>query len=148
MNTFSLAVDDRGNPFLKFMVFDEAHKYMAKGTVSTDIVEMIKEMRHRHMTVLIATQDPEGVEFEVHKLSTVTIVHKTRSIDSLKVLRKGNLAWESVAIEQLAAQQKGEAFIAAATASMPAWTTAAQGTRVRPTCALPGGTSRTATGGG
>lgn len=84
---------------------------------------------------------------EFHKLSTVTIVHKTRSIESLKVLRKGNLAWEAVTIEQLAAQVKGEAYIASAKASVPVWTMAAQGTRVRPTCAQPGGTSRTATGG-
>ena len=34
-------------------------------------------------TVMIASQDPEALEFEVHKLSTITVVHKTRSIDSL-----------------------------------------------------------------
>ena len=89
-------MDDSGQEFSKFFVFDEAHKYMAKGRVSQEIVEMIREMRHRRMTVLIASQDPEGVEFEVHKLSTITVVHKTRSEKSLNVLRQGNLAWEGV----------------------------------------------------
>src|SRR5580658_3064341 len=85
MDTFSLARDDKGQDFSKFFVFDEAHKYMAKGKVSSEIVEMIREVRHRRMTVIIASQDPESVEFEVHKLSTVTIVHKTRSEKSLNV---------------------------------------------------------------
>ena len=148
MNTFSLARDDKGQDFSKFFVFDEAHKYMAKGKVSSEIVEMIREVRHRRMTVIIASQDPESVEFEVHKLSTITVVHKTRSEKSLNVLRNGNQAWESVRIEQLADQEQGEAYITAATASVKEWGMAALPGRVRPTCAMPGGTTRTATGGG
>ena len=131
-------------PFIYLIVFDEAQKYMGQGQVSAEIVAMIREMRHRRMTVIIASQDPEAVEFEVHKLSTVTMVHKTQSIDSLKVLKKGNVAWAEVTIEQLAAQSKGEAYISCTEASLPEWKAQAQPIRVRPTCAMPGGTTQTA----
>ncbi len=144
MNTFSLARTDKGQKFNKFIVFDEAQKYMAKGRVSTEIVNMIREMRHRWMTVIIASQDPEALEFEVHKLSTITVVHKTRSNDSLKVLKRGNAAWEPVTIGELAAQERGEAYVATAEASQDEWKLNACPIRIRPTCAMPGGTTQTA----
>ena len=144
MDTFSLARDENGQKFMKFMVFDEAQKYMAKGRVSIEIVNMIREMRHRQMTVIIASQDPEALEFEVHKLSTICIVHKTRSIASLRVLKSGNTAWETVTIAELAAQEKGDAYITTTEASVDEWKLNARSCRVRPTCAMPGGTTQTA----
>ena len=80
----------------------------------------------------------------MHKLSTLCIVHKTCSIDSLKVLKRGDAAWEPVTIAQLAAQKKGEAYVVTKEASVEAWQLQAHSFRVRPTCAMPGGTTQTA----
>jgi hypothetical protein len=104
---------------------------------------MIREMRHRRMTVIIASQDPEAVEFEVHKLSTITVVHKTRSPASLKVLKQGNAAWMDVTIEALAAQGKGDAYVATSEVSAGNLSMKAGPVKVRPTCAMPGGTTQT-----
>ncbi len=112
--------------------------------MSTEIINMIREMRLRRMTCIIATQDPEAVEPEVHKLSTITIVHKTRSIQSLKALRSGNGAWNEVTIEALSSQGKGDVHIAVTESSQPQYMSKAQPGKVRPTSAMPGGTTQTA----
>ena len=47
-------------------------------------------------------------------------------------------------IAQLAAQKKGEAYVVTKEASVEAWQLQAHSFRVRPTCAMPGGTTQTA----
>ena len=42
---------EREQPFRKMIIFDEAHKYMVRGTLSADILKMVREMRHRQMWV-------------------------------------------------------------------------------------------------
>ncbi len=71
------------------------------------------------------------------------MVHKTRSPDSLKALRKGNVAWDDTTIEQLAAQKQGDAYVTTAESSAQKYQTKASACHVRPTCAMPGGTTQT-----
>ena len=49
-----------------------------------------------------------------------------------------------VTIDQLAAQEQGEAWVASAESSLQEYMLSAQPVRVRPTCAQPGGTTQTA----
>lgn len=64
------------NPFNKFIVFDEAHKYMDNKDLTNNIVTAIREMRHKGVSIMIASQDPQSLPNEIIELSSIVIVHK------------------------------------------------------------------------
>ena len=64
--------------FNKLIVFDEAHKYMG-GTLIGQVVEVIREMRHKGVSVVIASQDPVNVPPAVIELSSAVVMHRFNS---------------------------------------------------------------------
>ena len=74
----------------------------------------------------------------------MTIVHKIRSKDDLRALRKGNAAWDNVTIEELASLGKGEAYIIVAESTDDTYQKVPQRVRIRVTCAMPAGTTERA----
>jgi hypothetical protein len=46
-----------GKPFNKLVVFDEAHKYMESADLISGLVEVVREMRHKGTSILVASQD-------------------------------------------------------------------------------------------
>ncbi len=96
------------------------------------------------MWVIIASQDARSVPDTVNELSTVTIVHKIRSKDDIKALRKGNAAWDNVSIEDLSTLGKGEAYIIVVESTDETYQRVPQRVRIRVTCAMPGGTTELA----
>ena len=147
MNAFSAArvpvLDGAPRPFHKMMIFDEAHKYMGKGVLSADILKMVREMRHRQMWIVYASQDPESVHPALIKLASVLIVHQLKAQGSLKVLRE-NFAGCDLLAKEMALLQQGEARIMAVYCADAAYRMKPQPVYIRPTCARPGGTTRTA----
>ncbi|WP_339097146.1 hypothetical protein WDJ50_06825 [Deinococcus sp. VB142] len=68
-----------GTPFNKLVVFDEAHKYIDDPELISNVVEIIREMRHKGTSILLASQDPSSVPVKMIELSTQIILHKFNS---------------------------------------------------------------------
>jgi len=47
-----------GRKFNKLVVFDEAHKYIDSPDLVAGLVEVVREMRHKGTSILVASQDP------------------------------------------------------------------------------------------
>ena len=59
LNIFANA--GRGQNFNKLIVFDEAHKYMNDDELASYIVDVVRQMRHQGVSILIASQDPPSL---------------------------------------------------------------------------------------
>ena len=80
----------------------------------------------------------------IRELATISIVHRIRAKDSLAYLRECNEGWNHVTIEELASLKVGEAYILSHEASDESFVVRPRKVRIRPSCAMPGGTTRTA----
>ena len=90
---FGVRVDGVGE---QLVVFDEAHKYIDSPDLVKGLVESVREMRHKGMSVLVASQDPPSVPVSLIELSDHIIVHKFTSPAWLKHLQKANAALSTV----------------------------------------------------
>ncbi len=140
----SQARDKDGNEYTKAIIYDEAHKYITKSAILAPVTSLICQMRHMRTWIVLATQDPKHLPREIHKLATMSIVHRIRSKESLKYLQECNEGWHHVTVEDLAALKVGEAYILVHAASDESFVIRPRKVRIRPSCAMPGGTTRTA----
>jgi len=108
MQLFAEAQND-GRRFNKLVVFDEAHKYIESPDLVAGLVESVREMRHKGMSVLVASQDPPSVPISLIELSNHVILHKFTSPAWLKHLQKANasLADLTSSHSQLTARRVG-----------------------------------------
>ena len=51
----------RGRRFNKLVVFDEAHKYIGSADLVAGLIEVVREMRHKGTSIMVASQDPPSV---------------------------------------------------------------------------------------
>lgn len=130
-------------PFNKLIVFDEAHKYMG-GAVIGHVVEVIREMRHKGVSVVIASQDPINVPPAVIELSSVVALHRFNSPNWLRHIQKSLAALGDLTPPMLAALGPGEAFVWSNKATDPTFTRRAGKLRMRPRATKHGGSTRTA----
>jgi DNA phosphorothioation-dependent restriction protein DptH len=133
-----------GEHFNKLVVFDEAHKYIESPDLVAGLVGIVREMRHKGTSVLVASQDPPSVPVALIELSTQIVLHRFNSPAWLKHIQKANAALASLSPEQLARLPSGEAFLWSAKASDPAFTREAVRIQCRPRATLHGGGTRTA----
>jgi hypothetical protein len=70
----------------------EAHKYIDSPDLVADLVEVVREMRHKGTSVLVASQDPPSVPTSLIELSSQIILHKFNSPSWLKHIQKANAA--------------------------------------------------------
>lgn len=134
-----------GGPFNKLVVFDEAHKYISDADLVGSLVEVIREMRHKGTSILIASQDPPSVPIEVIELSTQIILHKFNSPAWLRHIQKANTALADLTSEKLAQLRPGEAFVWSSKASDAGFSDRAIKVKLRPRVTRHGGGTRTAT---
>jgi hypothetical protein len=145
MDAHAEVTDDDGQNFNKVMIFDEAHKFMSQTSpIREQVANAIKEMRHRHTWVIIATQDPRCVPKDVSALSSIMILHRISDRDMLKELQKRNVAWEHTTIERLATLGQAEAEVVTNRCTDPEWVKVPHRVKMRPPCTAPGGSTRTA----
>ena len=97
--------------FPKFIVFDEAHKYMNNRDLTNSIVTAIREMRHKGVTLMIASQDPPSLPNEIIELSTVLIMHRFNSPQWLKHVQKSVAQVSNLNPSNMSNLGPGEAFI-------------------------------------
>ncbi len=146
MQLFADAHGEAGR-FNKLVVFDEAHKYIDSPDLVKGLVESVREMRHKGMSVLVASQDPPSVPVSLIELSDHIIVHKFTSPAWLKHLQKANAALSTVTSARLAELKPGEAYLWAGKSTDATFTQRMVKIRTRPRLTRHGGATRTATGG-
>jgi len=135
---------DGGKPFNKLVIFDEAHKYIESPDLVDGLVEVVREMRHKGTSILVASQDPPSVPVALIELSTQIILHKFNSPQWLKHIQKANTALGELTAEKMSALRAGEAYVWSSKATDDSFTRKAEKIRCRPRVTQHGGTTKTA----
>jgi DNA phosphorothioation-dependent restriction protein DptH len=133
-----------GKPFNKLIVFDEAHKYIGNPDLVDGLVSVVREMRHKGTSILVASQDPPSVPISLIELSSQIILHRFNSPAWLKHIQKANAALLGLTAEQLTKLKPGEAFIWSSKATDQTFSREAVKVTLRPRATLHGGATRTA----
>ena len=133
-----------GQFFNKLVVFDEAHKYIGNPDLVDGLVSVVREMRHKGTSILVASQDPPSVPVSLIELSSQIILHRFNSPAWLKHIQKANAALLNLTPEQLARLQPGEAFVWSSKATDPIFFREAVKVKLRPRATLHGGATKTA----
>ncbi|GAA3509187.1 hypothetical protein FHR32_006627 [Streptosporangium album] len=133
-----------GRRFNKLVVFDEAHKYIESPDLVAGLVESVREMRHKGMSVLVASQDPLSVPTSLIALSNHVILHKFTSPAWLKHLQKANASLAELTSSRMANLSPGEAYVWSNKATDVAFTRNAVKVRLRPRVTRHGGGTKTA----
>ena len=100
-----------GRSFNKLVVFDEAHKYIDSPDLVAGLIEVVREMRHKGVSIMVASQDPPSVPVSLIELSSQIIMHKFNSPAWLKHIQKANAALGNLTPERMALLKAGEAYV-------------------------------------
>lgn len=134
-----------GKEFNKLVVFDEAHKYMESPDLIAGLIEVVREMRHKGTSILVASQDPPSVPVALIELSTQIVLHRFNSPAWLKHVQKANTSLTELTPEKMVGLAAGEAFIWSAESSGDASQKGIVKVRCRPRVTRHGGGTKTAT---
>ncbi|WP_291156682.1 methylation-associated defense system ATP-binding protein MAD8 [Gemmatimonas sp. UBA7669] len=133
-----------GRKFNKLVVFDEAHKYIESPDLVAGLVEVVREMRHKGTSIMVASQDPPSVPVQLIELSSQIILHRFNSPAWLKHIQKANAALGGLTPEKMAHLRPGEAFVWSSKATDDAFSKGAIKVRCRPRATQHGGATKTA----
>lgn len=138
--------DEKGSDhsFNKLVVFDEAHKYIESPDLVAGLIEVVREMRHKGTSIMVASQDPPSVPVSLIELSSQVILHKFNSPAWLKHIQKANAALGVLTPEKLSNLRPGEAFIWSSKATDEAFSRGIVKIRCRPRVTQHGGGTKTA----
>lgn len=134
----------RAEGFNKMIVFDEAHKYMDNRDLTSYIVDVIRQMRHQGVSVVIASQDPPSLPNEIIELSSVLIMHRFNSPQWLKHVQRSITALADLTATEMANLRPGEAYVWANRTNQPLFTSKAVKMHFRPRVTRHGGATKTA----
>ena len=121
-----------------------AHKYIGSPDLVAGLIEVVREMRHKGTSILVASQDPPSVPTSLIELSTQIILHKFNSPAWLKHIQKANAALDSLTPNRLSSLGPGDAYVWSSKATDDAVTRGAVRVRCRPRVTLHGGGTKTA----
>lgn len=139
LNIFSGVKEIDNNPFNKFIVFDKAHKYMDNKDLTNNIVTAIREMRHKGVSIMIASQDPPSLPNEIIELSSIVLIHKFNSPQWLKHIQKSITQLGSLSPNDMSLLKPGEGFLWASKATDNSITNQPQKISTRPRFSKHGG---------
>ena len=111
LNIFAGVKEYQGTRFNKFIVFDEAHKYMDNKDLTSTIVTAIREMRHKGVSMMIASQDPMSLPTEIIELSSIMLMHKFNSPQWVKHVQKSITQLQTLSSSDMATLMPGEAYL-------------------------------------
>lgn len=134
----------QGTAFNKLVVFDEAHKYIENDDLVSGLVEVVREMRHKGTSIMVASQDPPSVPVSLIELSSQIIMHKFNSPAWLKHIQKANAALGELTSDKMSRLGTGEAYVWSSKASDDSFTKGAVKIRCRPRITQHGGSTKTA----
>ncbi|TWB30524.1 methylation-associated defense system ATP-binding protein MAD8 [Nitrospirillum bahiense] len=133
-----------GRSFNKLVVFDEAHKYIESPDLVAGLIEVVREMRHKGVSIMVASQDPPSVPVSLIELSSQIIMHKFNSPAWLKHIQKANAALGNLTPERMALLKAGEAYVWSSKATDESFSKGAVKVRCRPRATQHGGATRVA----
>jgi len=133
-----------GRSVNKLVVFDEAHKYIESPDLVAGLIEVVREMRHKGVSIMVASQDPPSVPVSLIELSSQIIMHKFNSPAWLKHIQKANAALGNLTPERMAQLKAGEAYIWSSKATDESFSKGAVKLRCRPRVTQHGGATRVA----
>jgi DNA phosphorothioation-dependent restriction protein DptH len=133
-----------GRKFNKLVVFDEAHKYIESPDLLSGLIEVVREMRHKGTSIMVASQDPPSVPVSLIELSSQIILHKFNSPAWLKHIQKANAALDSLTPDRMSNLKPGEAYIWSNKANEDAFIKGAVKVKCRPRVTQHGGGTKTA----
>lgn len=136
----------QGRAFNKLVVFDEAHKYIKNDDLVSGLVEVVREMRHKGTSILVASQDPPSVPVSLIELSSQIIMHKFNSPAWLKHIQKANAALGDLTSDKMSHLGAGEAYVWSSKASDDSFTRGVVKMKCRPRITQHGGSTKTAVG--
>lgn len=136
-----------GKTFNKLVVFDEAHKYIESPDLVAGLIEVVREMRHKGVSIMVASQDPPSVPVSLIELSSQIILHKFNSPAWLKHIQKANSSLANLTPERMAQLKAGEAFVWSSKATDESFSKGAIKIRCRPRVTQHGGATRLAVDG-
>ncbi len=145
LNIFSGVREFKGKHFNKFIVFDEAHKYMDNKDLTGSIVTAIREMRHKGVSIMIASQDPPSLPNEIIELSSMVLLHKFNSPQWLKHIQKSVIQLNGLTPADMSILKPGEAFLWATKANDHSLTLKPVKISTRPRVTMHGGATKQAT---
>ena len=134
----------QGSAFNKLVVFDEAHKYIENDDLVSGLVEVVREMRHKGTSIMVASQDPPSVPVSLIELSSQIIMHKFNSPAWLKHIQKANAALGELTSNKMSHLGTGEAYVWSSKASDESFTRSAVKIKCRPRVTQHGGGTKTA----
>jgi hypothetical protein len=134
----------QGKTFNKLVVFDEAHKYMENQDLVSGLIEVVREMRHKGTSIMVASQDPPSVPVSLIELSSHIILHRCNSPAWLKHIQKANSSLNSLTPEKMSHLGSGEAYVWSAKATDDGFTRGAIKMKCRPRVTQHGGDTKTA----
>ncbi|MDY4756135.1 MAG: ATP-binding protein [Parabacteroides sp.] len=111
LNIFSSVMKVDGKAFNKFIVFDEAHKYMNNKELVGSITTAIREMRHKGVSIMIASQDPMSLPTEIIELSSIVVMHRFSSPAWVKHVQRAITPLQTLTATEMAALGSGEAYL-------------------------------------
>lgn len=135
-----------GKNFNKLVVFDEAHKYIENVDLVDGLVEVVREMRHKGTSIMVASQDPPSVPTALIELSSQIILHRFNSPQWLKHIQRANTSLSNLTPDRMAQLRAGEAYIWSAKASDETFNREAVRITCRPRVTQHGGDTKTAVG--
>ena len=146
LNIFSGVKTYNDKHFNKFIVFDEAHKYMDNKDLTGNIVTAIREMRHKGVSIMIASQDPPSLPNEIIELSSIVLLHKFNSPQWLKHIQKSITQLSSLTPSDMSILKPGDGFLWSTKASEQSITLKPIKISTRPRVTKHGGATKQATG--
>jgi hypothetical protein len=133
-----------GSSFNKLIVFDEAHKYIDNPDLVDGMIEVVREMRHKGTSVMVASQDPPSVPVSLIELSSQIIMHQFNSPAWLKHIQKANAALNDLNAEAMARLETGEAYVWSSKATDGVFSKQGMKIKCRPRVTRHGGATQTA----
>ena len=118
---------------------DEAHKYMDNPGLTGQIVDVIRQMRHQGVSVLIVSQDPLSLPNAIIELSSLVTLHRFNSPKWLKHVQRSITALTDLDPAQMAALRPGDAYVWATKAAERVFAQKAIKVRFRPRVTRHGG---------
>ena len=92
-------------------MFEEAHEYMENKDWTRTIVTAIREMRHKGVSMMIASQDPMSLPTEIIELSSIMLMHKFNSPQWVKHVQKSITQLQTLSSSDMASLVPGEAYL-------------------------------------
>jgi len=114
------------------------------GSLIGHVVEVIREMRHKGVSVIVASQDPINVPSAIIELSSSIVLHRFNAPSWVKHMQKSLVPLADLTASMLAALSPGEAFMWANRSTDPTFMRRAVKIRMRPRVSRHGGTTRRA----